>query len=213
MTFDWKALAARIDDMSLRERAMLFASAGLVLLVFAHVALLDPVLRKQKALIDRVTRDQSQINAVRAQIEQIVKTGDDQVRHPEQQAIESLQREIEQADRAMAEKQKELIAPERLPGLLQEILGRSEGVRLEALRILPGVPLRSSAGEAKLYRHGVEITLMGSFFDLLRYVEAIERRSAALLWGAVELQAERYPEVGLRIVIHTLSPNASLLAI
>jgi len=73
MKFDWKAWAARIDDMSLRERAMLFGSVALVVMVLAYVTLIDRALVKQKQLVDRVNRDQTQLKAVRAQIESIVK--------------------------------------------------------------------------------------------------------------------------------------------
>jgi len=69
MSFDWKAWIARIDDMSLRERAMLFGSVALVVVVAAHVTLFDRLLTKQKGLIERVARDQSQLKAVREQVQ------------------------------------------------------------------------------------------------------------------------------------------------
>ena len=213
MSFDWKALLARIDDMSLRERAMLFASISLVILLVAYAALLDPVLRKQKSLIDRVARDQNQINEIRGQIEQIVRAGDAKGRRPEQAAVEALERQIAELDRSLAAKQSGLIAPERLPALLKDILGRSKGVELESLRLLPGVPVKAGTGETSLYRHGVELAVKGSYFELLQYLEELEKRSSVLLWGSVELQVDQYPDVRLRVVIHSLSRNASLLAI
>jgi MSHA biogenesis protein MshJ len=213
MSFDWKALLARIDDMSLRERAMLFASISLVILLLAYAALLDPVLRKQKSLIDRVARDQNQINEIRGQIEQIVRAGDAKGRHPEQVAVDALERQIAELDRSLAAKQSGLIAPERLPALLKDILGRSKGVELESLRLLPGVPVKAGTGETSLYRHGVELAVKGSYFELLQYLEELEKRSSVLLWGSVELQVDQYPDVRLRVVIHSLSRNASLLAI
>lgn len=213
MSFDWKALLARIDDMSLRERAMLFASISLVILLVAYAALLDPVLRKQKSLIDRVARDQNQINEIRGQIEQIVRAGDAKGRHPEQVAVDALERQIAELDRSLAAKQSGLIAPERLPALLKDLLGRSKGVELESLRLLPGVPVKAGTGETSLYRHGVELAVKGSYFELLQYLEELEKRSSVLLWGSVELQVDQYPDVGLRVVIHSLSRNASLLAI
>lgn len=213
MSFDWKALLARIDDMSLRERAMLFASISLVILLVAYAALLDPVLRKQKSLIDRVARDQNQINEIRTQIEQIVRAGDAKGRHPEQVAVDALERQIAELDRSLAAKQSGLIAPERLPALLKDILGRSKGVELESLRLLPGVPVKAGTGETSLYRHGVELAVKGSYFELLQYLEELEERSSVLLWGSVELQVDQYPDVRLRVVIHSLSRNASLLAI
>jgi MSHA biogenesis protein MshJ len=213
MSFDWKALLARIDDMSLRERAMLFASISLVILLVAYAALLDPVLRKQKSLIDRVARDQNQINEIRTQIEQIVRAGDAKGRHPEQVAVDALEGQIAELDRSLAAKQSGLIAPERLPALLRDILGRSKGVELESLRLLPGVPVKAGTGETSLYRHGVELAVKGSYFELLQYLEELEKRSSVLLWGSVELQVDQYPDVRLRVVIHSLSRNASLLAI
>jgi len=213
MSFDWKALLARIDDMSLRERAMLFASISLVILLVAYAALLDPVLRKQKSLIDRVARDQNQINEIRGQIEQIVRAGDAKGRHPEQVAVDALERQIAELDRSLAAKQSGLIAPERLPALLKDILGRSKGVELDSLRLLPGVPVKAVTGETSLYRHGVELAVKGSYFELLQYLEELEKRSSVLLWGSVELQVDQYPDVRLRVVIHSLSRNASLLAI
>jgi MSHA biogenesis protein MshJ len=213
MSFDWKALLARIDDMSLRERAMLFASISLVILLVAYAALLDPVLRKQKSLIDRVARDQNQINEIRGQIEQIVRAGDAKGRHPEQVAVDALEGQIAELDRSLAARQSGLIAPERLPALLRDILGRSKGVELESLRLLPGVPVKAGTGETSLYRHGVELAVKGSYFELLQYLEELEKRSSVLLWGSVELQVDQYPDVRLRVVIHSLSRNASLLAI
>lgn len=213
MSFDWKALLARIDDMSLRERAMLFASISLVILLVAYAALLDPVLRKQKSLIDRVARDQNQINEIRGQIEQIVRAGDAKGRHPEQVAVEALERQIAELDRSLTARQSGLIAPERLPALLKDILGRSKGVELESLRLLPGVPVKAGTGETSLYRHGVELAVKGSYFELVQYLEELEKRSSVLLWGSVELQVDQYPDVRLRVVIHSLSRNASLLAI
>lgn len=213
MSFDWKALLARIDDMSLRERAMLFASISLVILLLAYAALLDPVLRKQKSLIDRVARDQNQINEIRGQIEQIVRAGDAKGRHPEQVAVEALERQIAELDRSLTARQSGLIAPERLPALLKDILGRSKGVELESLRLLPGVPVKAGTGETSLYRHGVELAVKGSYFELVQYLEELEKRSSVLLWGSVELQVDQYPDVRLRVVIHSLSRNASLLAI
>ena len=212
MTLDWKAWLAKVDEMNLRERALLFASAAAVVLLLAQLLLVDPVLRQQKTLIDRVNRNQTQINTVRAQIEQIVRAGD-QARHPDQAAVEALEQQIAEADKALRDKEGSLIAPERLPELLKEILARSQTVELESLRVLPGAPVRAGALETGLYRHGVELSLKGRYFDLLRYLEDLEKRGSVLLWGMVALEVEEYPEVKLRVVIQSLSRNASLLSI
>lgn len=213
MKLDWKSLAARVDDMSLRERAMLFGALSLVVLFLAYVALIDPGLRRQKSLIDRLGRDQHQIAEVRGQLEQLVRSGGAAPRHPDQVAVDALAAKIAEIDAMLAARQSGLVAPERLPALLKDILARTKAVELDSLRVLPGVPVKAGTGDTGLYRHGVEVTVKGSYLDLLRYLEELEKRSSVILWGGVELQVEKYPEVRLRMVIQTLSRNASLLSI
>ena len=54
------------------------------------------------------------------------------------------------------------------------------------------------------------MTLRGSYFDLMQYLSDLEKMPARLLWGAVDLQVEQYPEVRLTLQIHTLSTQRSL---
>ncbi|TMH84570.1 MAG: hypothetical protein E6H47_11805, partial [Betaproteobacteria bacterium] len=136
MSFDWKAWIARIDLMSLRERAMLFGSVALVVAVLAHVTLIDRVLTKQKGLIERVTRDQSQLKAVREQLQTVLKERQAQVRLPDEAAIADLERKIKEIENDVAAKQRAFIAPEELPVLLGQMLGRNPQLKLESLRLL-----------------------------------------------------------------------------
>jgi MSHA biogenesis protein MshJ len=203
----WSSLAARIDEMSLRQRALLFATVSLVVIALAHVVLIEPVLVKQKRLIDQVNRDQSQLTAVRAQIEGLVKEQESGRRDPAQAAVRELEKRLAAAGKDLAQRKQAFIAPTRLPALLRDLLGPGEAVRLEALRVVPGTEVEGSAG---FYRHGVELTLRGSFFDLVRYLAQLERLPARLLWGRTELQVEKYPDVRLTVQVHTLSTQPSL---
>jgi MSHA biogenesis protein MshJ len=201
----WQIAAARIDEMTLRQRAMLFSVIALLVVVMAHALLLDPVLARQKALIDRVNRDQSQLNAVRAQLESILKEGG-AGQTPLELEVRSLEEKLAQATRALGERKRGFIAPARLPVLVKGLLGPGRPVSLESLRVVPG----EAVDGAELYRHGVEITLKGSYFDLLQYLAELEKPPARFLWGEAELQVEKYPEVRLTVQLHTLSPQRSL---
>ena len=213
MSFDWKSWIARIDDMNLRERAMLFGSVALVVVVTAHVTLIDRALVNQKRLTERVTRDQSQLKSVRDQLQLIVKEQQPQGRHPDELAIAELELKIKETEKTLAARQRGFIAPEELPVLLRQMLGRSRQIKLESLRLLPGTPLpEGSQWSGEVFRHGVEVSLRGSYFDLVQYLAELESLPSPLLWGRVELQVEQYPEVRLTLVVRTLSTQRSLLA-
>jgi MSHA biogenesis protein MshJ len=203
----WSAVAARIDDMTLRQRAMLFATVSLVVIALVHVMLIEPVLVKQKQLIDRVNRDQSQLAAVRAQIGSVLKEQESGRKDPEQLALMELEARVKESEKALAGRRGGFIAPTRLPALVRSLLGPDAAVRLEALRVVPGAPVEGATG---FYRHGVELTLRGGYFDLLQYLAQLEKLPARLLWGRTELLVEKYPEVRLTVQVRTVSTEPSL---
>lgn len=207
MKAHWQRIAARIDDMTLRQRAMLFATISLVLVALAHATLLEPALVRQKALIDAVNRDQSQLAAVRAQLESLLKDQDAGRKDPEQAALAELEARVAAAEKAVAQRKQAFVAPTRLPALLKELLGPGQPVRMETLRVVPGTQVD---GATAFYRHGVEVSLRGSYFDLAQYLTALEKLPVRLLWGRLEMQVEQYPEVRLTLQLHTLSTQRSL---
>jgi MSHA biogenesis protein MshJ len=200
----WQPLAARIDEMTLRQRAMLFATLSLAVVALAYVLFLDPILLRHKGFIEQAKRNQSQLSAVRSQIEGLLKQ---QQNDPEQAALRQLERRVAEAEKALAARKQGFAAATRLPALLKDLLGAGRPVRLESLRVLPGAQVE---GGSLLYRHGVEMTLRGRYFDLLQYLSDLERLPVQLLWGSGDLQVEQYPEVKLTLQIHTLNPQRSL---
>src|SRR5262245_24020503 len=151
----WQSIAARIDEMTLRQRAMLFVTVALVLVVLAHAVLIEPVLVRQKSLIDAVNRDQSQLSSLRGQIEVLLKEQDTGRKDPEQAALAALEARVAEAEKALAQRKQAFAAPARLPALLKDLLGPGQTVRMEALRVIPGAQVKT-AGD--FYRHGVEVT-------------------------------------------------------
>jgi len=203
----WSTLAARIDEMALRQRAMLFATISLVVIALAHVLLIEPVLVKQKRLIDGVNRNQSQLSAVRGQIESFLKEQESGRKDPEQIALAELEARVARAEKTLAERKRGFIAPTRLPALLRSLLGPGQSLAMESLRVVPGTQVEGSSG---FYRHGVELTLKGSYFELVQYLGQLEKLPARLIWGRTELQVEQYPEVRLTVQVRTVSSQPSL---
>ena len=203
----WSTFAARIDEMTLRQRAMLFATVSLVVVALAHAMLIEPVLARQKQLIDGVNRTQSQLTAVRGQIESLIKEQESGKKDPAMAALRALEARVAQGEKTLAERKQGFIAPTRLPVLVRNLLGPGQALKMESLRVVPGAPVEGQAG---FYRHGVELTLNGSYFELVQYLAQLEKLPARLIWGRTELQVEQYPQVRLTVQVGTLSTQPSL---
>lgn len=203
----WQPIAARIDDMTLRQRAMLFVTLSLVMVVVAHILLIEPILVRQKSLIDGVNRDQSQLSAVRAQLQAVLREQETGAQDPEQEALAKLEARIAEGEKSLAQRKQGFVAPARLPVLLKDLLGPGQTVRLESLRVVPGTAVEAATD---FYRHGVELSLKGGYFELAQYLAGLEKLPVRLLWGRMELQVEQYPEVRLTLQVNTLSNQRSL---
>lgn len=67
------------------------------------------------------------------------------------------------------------------------------------------MPVPADAGPGVVYRHGVEITMLGTYADMLHYMTALEAMPWQLYWGKTRLQVESYPESRLTLTLYTLS--------
>lgn len=63
----------------------------------------------------------------------------------------------------------------------------------------------SAQAPALLFRHGVQITLRGSYLDMVDYMTALEVLPTRMFWGQAQLEVEQYPVARLTLTLHTLS--------
>jgi MSHA biogenesis protein MshJ len=64
-----------------------------------------------------------------------------------------------------------------------------------------------------LYRHGVEIRLEGSFAELQAYLVQLEALQKRLLWGQLQYRVTAYPTAEMSLMVYTLSPDRTWLAL
>ena len=220
MKAGWKNVAERIDAMTLRERALMFAAVVALVIFPVYTLLVAPEFGAQKNALTRIHRDQSQVDAARREIERLVKAGDVEASFAEDLAkLRALQARIAAADGAIAAKRKRLVPPERVPELLRDVVARNVPLKLVSLDLAAGGPVSAvtppapgakpvaGAQEGALYRHGVEIALRGDYFGVLNYVKDLERLPWSLIWGDMQLEVQAHPEILLRLKLYTLSDD------
>jgi MSHA biogenesis protein MshJ len=64
-----------------------------------------------------------------------------------------------------------------------------------------------------VFKHGVRITVRGSYPDMLRYLETLEHLKAQMFWGRAELTVTRYPVAELTLTVYTLSLDKTWLVV
>ena len=211
--------ADRLDAMSLRERVLIFLAVAVVIVAIADSALFEPISRRQKVNSQRIHQQEDEIRTMQGQVQAYAqgRTGDNA--GTKRERLEKRKVELAALDRELGAKRSELVPPERMAKMLYEIVKRNPDIELVSLRSLPATGLTQSltaivgSGGLALYRHGIEITVSGSYLKMLTYVNQLERLPAKIMWGNMELQAAAYPVATLKITLYTLSPEKTWLLI
>jgi MSHA biogenesis protein MshJ len=225
MKQQWQKLAARIDALSQRERIMSFAASAAALVFIAQMSVIGPLLRKQELLRSQVIQQQNSIEGVNAQIIEKLKEAETDPDAPVRARLQAVREESLRLTGSLRAMQQGLVAPERMAPLLESILRANGRLKMVSVRTLPVEPLsgagaRKGAGGALpgaggalperpkhelLFRHGVELTVRGSYLDMVDHMTALESLPTQLFWGKAQLDVEEYPTVRLTLTLYTLS--------
>lgn len=228
----WIKLAGRIDVMSLRERALIFLMAAVVLVALINSLLLDPLRQKEARLSQQLKQDQDSIAAIHAQVQSLVQARGNDPAAAGRDRQKALQQKIDRADKELKAMQKGLVQPGQMTAVLEDILQRDGQLQLVSLKTLPvgdvldgaaakdkpaadqgAAPETKKAAAGQVYKHGVELVVRGSYADLQHYLARLEGLPWQMFWGRAELKAEEYPQSVLTLTLYTLSLDKTWLSI
>jgi MSHA biogenesis protein MshJ len=227
MKRQWLKLAARVDALSQRERIMSFIASAAALAFIAHFIAIGPLLRKQELLRSQVVQQQNNIAGINEQITQKLQEAEADPDAPVRARLAAVREESGRLTETLRAMQQGLVAPERMAPLVETILRANGRLKMVSLRTLPVEPLSGigakqgaaaadpaaaaatpakTAGKRELlFRHGVELTVRGSYLDMVDYMTVLEGLPTQLFWGKAQLDVEEYPSVRLTLTLYTLS--------
>jgi len=237
----WLKLAARIDRATLRQRIGLFFACASVVLYLLYMLVFDPLLREQARLRAQVSQQQAAMAGVDTAITTLLDAFARDPDAGSRQRVDTARAETRRLGDSLAAMQKGLVAPEQMAPLLETILRANGRLELVALTTLPvtsvggpppaaaapagpasapaaatapvpaPVPAPAPAVAGLLYRHGVQVTVRGSYGDMIDYMAALERLPTQLFWGQARLAVEDYPRTQVTLTLYTLSLDSKWL--
>jgi len=232
MKQQWQRIQLRIDALSLRERAIIFAMAALILITLVNSLLVDPLYAKRKQLSQNIKNDQIAITTTQTQIQQVMALHDADPDRANRMRLQQFKDQTAHMQSALLDMQKGLVSPDRMSGLLEDLLKQNKTLRLVSLKTLPATSLAEEAsaeqkrtesalaaikdkdgakGKLKqatadtVYKHDVEIVVQGGYLDLMNYLAQLEAMPWHLFWSKAKLSVDEYPKTTLTLTLFTLS--------
>lgn len=210
-----KRYAERIDNASLRERVLIFLATALVLIFVVNAALIKPLRDAQRRLNSDIAQNARELRTIQGEVQRLARArdADPDTRNRERAAV--LRAELALLDGQIADEQRRFTTPQRMRDVLEEMLERERRLRLIDLKTLPVTDMSATQGQAgrRVFRHGVELTLAGSYLDLYAYLAALEGLKTQLYWGRAEMSVAEYPVATLKLTVYTLSFDQAWLVV
>jgi MSHA biogenesis protein MshJ len=225
----WQKLAERFGALKPRERALVLIAVVVgTALVFDALAF-QPAEARKKALERQITQARQNLKSAQEMMKSKQSVGDSAaVKRTYRDALRGRLAEVNQN---MVGLQKGMVPPERMARLLEGVLARTHGLQLLSLRALP--PQRFEPGgaaaapqaagkaakaapkdpERMIYRHSFEVTLQGTYADLLDYLAQVEKLPWQMFWSRISVQTERHPVLRVTITVQTLSLTRAWLVV
>ncbi len=213
MKKQWQLLAGRIDAMQLRERVFLFLAIIISCLALADTLWLTPAQVAHKQAKQGLETQAAELQRLRDELKAVAQTVDPSKAVRDDIAAANLRLDaINQEIRAVAPLAEGGPAIEQA---LVQFLRRQEGLTLLSTGTVKqdavsasGTPPATGAQPA-LSRRGLELSVSGSYADLVRYVRTLENALPTLRWGTLVLKTTKQsqlPEMTLQVFVVGVQP-------
>lgn len=230
MKAQWLKLAARFDALVLRERWLVAGAVLGGIALIGAMQFIDPALSRAKLAERGLAEQRAQLLTFQSQVA-ILQSASQDPDIAARAELAELRKKLADLGGRLAAMESSLVPPQRMAGLLEDLVGRSKGLQLISLRTLPVKPVLEkplatvpgsatpgtspSAPDAStgLFKHGLEIRLEGSYADLTAYLARLEKAEVKLLWSDVSLSSDKYPKLMLTLTVFTLSLDRTWLTV
>ena len=221
----WEKFSSKLNDLALRERVLIFAAVAFLLVTLVNTLFLDPLLVQQKKLAAQITQQQEKMKEIQAQIEALLDAKKGDAVSPERARLSLLKKQIAEGDEYLKTSRERLVQPDKMAGVLEQVLNRNGNLQLVSLHTLPVTPLIEQSVEenglqaaapppdSQVFKHGVQITVRGNYLDLMQYLAALERLPVQMFWGMAKMNVVKHPVAELTLTIYTLSLDKTWMLI
>jgi MSHA biogenesis protein MshJ len=132
-------------------------------------------------------------------------------------------------DLDLAKTSTQIISPQEMVKLLEQMLKRQSGLKFISLKNKPAMPeflesantdastnINTRAGNTKvnsIYRHSVVLKVEGDYHSALAYMQKLEKLPWRFFWQSVEIETKKYPNSVITLEVYTLGFREGLVGV
>ncbi|WP_235869673.1 type II secretion system protein M [Veronia nyctiphanis] len=201
-----QTLKIRFESLTRREQWMIAICGWVCVLSVGIFNFIEPAYQQL------VVKEQ-QHRAMSVNINELMSLNDQQLKmlsdNPDSQLDRELTEQQEKNLQLAQEIQKQVagyVNSSQMSSLMESVLKQSDKLELVSMRSLPSALLTKDK-DAGYHLHPIEMTLRGSFFDIVEYLTALESLPVKYFWRKVDYRVVDYPTAEVVIEVYTLGDS------
>ena len=217
-------LKDKFDQLSKRERYIIILMLLAVVFFIWDQLFYSPLNGKVAAASGQMETMHAQISVHSSEFASLASTLKDNPNRQLQHRIQAVENNVAKLHQKIGQLTADLIPPEQMTQVLEKVLNQNRGLKLIRVKSLPveQIGLNEDSAREKgqadpdsgaLYRHGVELELEGSFFQIIAYLKDLEKMPWRLVWSNLEYEVQQYPIAVVRLRIDTLSTDSGWIRV
>lgn len=228
---------AKIDDLSVRERAAVFLAILAVAFFIWNSYLMASLDSREKSLKAQLQQKQSEQTALNAELQILISSRQEDPNKQNREKLASLRTQLDKVRTEVTKSTKHLISPNKMAAVLENVLNKTRGLELVEVKGLGASPLVSGdkqddkissgdepavettgdteedSGFANAYKHGLRVVFNGSFMSTLDYIKELEALENEFIWDNLTFEITEYPDGQVSITVFTLSLDRNWIGV
>jgi MSHA biogenesis protein MshJ len=213
----WQRGRRAFDARLLTERRLIVVAVVCVVWLFMDNLLITPSYGRLNAAL----KDKRATEATYATLKGLADQHEADIQAKQLEAKQELERTRQRVKQGQMELQQvqSMLAPAReMRHLLEGLLAQHGQLKVRSMTTVAPREVNLGVGsgpdeKVQLYRHGLELTVDGSFHDMLDWLTTLENLPQRLLWDGIKLSADEQAQLTLSVSVHTFSPDRDTLEI
>ncbi len=201
---------------------------ALAIIVIVAVILLwftlahTPLSHDKMAVAQDIKQRNVELAATQAKMQVLQKSLSEDPDHDNKELLTKYIKENKRLDQALAETSTQIINPQEMANLLEQILKSQPELKFISLENKPAKPefIESRDADTKtadnvgtIYRHSVVLQMEGSYHNAMLYLKKLEQFPWKFFWQEIEIETQKYPNTRITLEVYTLGFREGLIGV
>ncbi|MCG3730089.1 type II secretion system protein GspM [Vibrio cincinnatiensis] len=210
----WNELNQVFNQRSPREKWLIGGCGFVVMVMSLQIALIDPLLVSHQLQSNKLSNLQSSNQSMQMAVQQLQH---ELSKNPDAEIdieLDQLKAQNQQLTAQLDEVMETLVSPSQMAQVLQDVLDKSNKLKLVSLTSLPAEPINpqdDDANASSYFVHPVRIELTGNYFAIRDYLAALENLPVNYYWRRFQYQVVKYPQAQLVLEVYTLGSRKEFI--